>query len=110
MNSPPSSIRIDVLSHHRHREGKRGAVAKCGACDFVNATKTHLTDCCIEALVNGIAAMDRAALLLPFKLAFASANPAAGGCAPVAPPRKRMIDDGAAVGDRDGPSTRTRSM
>ena len=65
-----------------------GAVAKCGACDFVNATKNHLTDCCIEALFNGIAAMDRAALLLPFELAFASANPAAGGCAPVAPPRK----------------------
>ena len=65
-------------------EGAVGAplleVARARTCDFLNATRTNLSDCCIEAFFKGISAMTRAALMLPFQRSFETADPAAGGC------------------------------
>ena len=57
-------------------EGAVGAplleVARARTCDFLNATRTNLSDCCIEAFFKGISAMTRAALMLPFHVSFDS--------------------------------------
>jgi hypothetical protein len=68
-----------------------GAVAKCEApplpkCDWLNASATNMSDCCVEAFFTGITAMGRDKLLAPFLAAFASTDPSRGGCASVPHP------------------------
>lgn len=72
-----------------------GAVEACekaqgSKCDFLHAAQTNLSNCCINALIAGVNATDRQALLTPFVQSFISDDPAEGGCKPLKPAPSRL--------------------